>query len=63
MTEFPNTWDTELATEFGTQWFEKGFITGTLLPVEELVRVVDSIITAGATTNIPTVIVTPRPAQ
>jgi NAD(P)-dependent dehydrogenase (short-subunit alcohol dehydrogenase family) len=62
MTEFPNNWDTELATEFGTQWFEKGFITGTLLPVEELVRVVDNIINAGAITNIPTVIVTPRPA-
>jgi len=62
MTEFPNAWDTELATEFGTQWFEKGFITGTLLPVEELVRVVETIISAGAITNIPTVIVSPRPA-
>ncbi len=62
MTEFPNSWDTELATEFGTEWFTRGFITGTLLPVEELVRVVDTIVRSGAGTSIPTVIVSPRPA-
>jgi NAD(P)-dependent dehydrogenase (short-subunit alcohol dehydrogenase family) len=62
MTEFPNNWDAELATEFGTEWFNRGFITGTLLPADELVRVVDHVVRASAETNIPTVIVSPRPA-
>ncbi|HEX3899511.1 MAG TPA: SDR family oxidoreductase [Mycobacteriales bacterium] len=61
MTEFANAWDVELATELGTGWFEKGLITGQLLPVEELVRVVDSIVRGGALTSVPTVIVQPRP--
>ena len=62
MTQFANSWDVELATELGTMWFEKGLITGTLLPVEELVRVIDAVLRSGALTNIPTVVVTPRPA-
>jgi NAD(P)-dependent dehydrogenase (short-subunit alcohol dehydrogenase family) len=62
MTEFANSWDIELATELGTMWFEKGLITGTLLPVEELVRVIDTIVRSGSGTNIPTIVVTPRPA-
>lgn len=62
MTEFPNAWDTELATELGMQWFNKGLITGQLLPVEELVRVIDTVVRGGALTSVPTVIVQPRPA-
>jgi NADP-dependent 3-hydroxy acid dehydrogenase YdfG len=62
MTEFANAWDTELATEFGTGWFTSGLITGQLLPVSELVRVVETIVSGGALTSIPTVIVAPRPA-
>jgi NAD(P)-dependent dehydrogenase (short-subunit alcohol dehydrogenase family) len=62
MTEFANAWDTELATELGTGWFTSGLITGQLLPVEELVRVVDTIVRGGALTSVPTVIVQPRPS-
>ena len=62
LTEFANAWDTELATELGTGWFTKGLITGTLLPVEELVRIVDMVVRGGAVTSVPTVIVQPRPA-
>jgi NAD(P)-dependent dehydrogenase (short-subunit alcohol dehydrogenase family) len=61
MTEFPNQWDTEAATEFGTRWFTQGLITGTLLPVEELVRAVDGLIHNSAETIVPSLIVTPRP--
>jgi NAD(P)-dependent dehydrogenase (short-subunit alcohol dehydrogenase family) len=62
LTEFANAWDTELATELGTGWFTKGLITGTLLPVEELIRVVEAVVRGGALTSVPTVIVQPRPA-
>ena len=62
MTEFANGWDTELATEFGTGWFTSGLITGQLLPVEELVRVVETVLHGGALTNVPKVVVQPRSA-
>jgi NAD(P)-dependent dehydrogenase (short-subunit alcohol dehydrogenase family) len=61
MTEFPNKWDTDLATELGTMWFEKGYITGTLLPVDELIRVVDQVLRNDSGTSIPSLVVTPRP--
>jgi len=61
MTEFPNKWDPELATELGTLWFEKGYITGTLLPVAELIRIVDQVLRSAADTSIPSIVITPRP--
>lgn len=60
LTQFANTWDPELAGELGAGWVAKGYITGTLLPVDELVRVVESVVRSGALTSIPSVIVTPR---
>ena len=62
LTEFANAWDTDLAAEFGTGWFTKGLATGTLLPVEELVRVIDSVVRSGAATSVATVVVAPRAA-
>jgi NAD(P)-dependent dehydrogenase (short-subunit alcohol dehydrogenase family) len=61
MTEFPNKWDSDLAVELGTMWFEKGYITGTLLPVEELIRIVDQVLRNDPGTSIPSMVVTPRP--
>lgn len=61
MTEFPNRWDSDLAMELGTMWYAKGYITGTLLPVEELIRIVDQVLRNGAGTSIPSLVVTPRP--
>lgn len=63
MTEFANGWDPELAAEFGTIWFNRAYIAGTLMEVDELVRVVDTVLRLGATTRVPSVTVAPRPAH
>jgi NAD(P)-dependent dehydrogenase (short-subunit alcohol dehydrogenase family) len=61
MTGFTNAWDQEIAAEFYPIWFERSFITGSLLDVDELVRVVEYIAKSGAGTSIPSITVTPRP--
>jgi NAD(P)-dependent dehydrogenase (short-subunit alcohol dehydrogenase family) len=62
MTGFANNWDPEIAAEFYPTWVSRNYISGTLLQVEELVRVVDYVARSGAGTSIPSVTVTPRPA-
>ncbi|MFL6240215.1 MAG: SDR family oxidoreductase [Actinomycetes bacterium] len=59
-TQFASGWDTELASQLGPQWLAGGYIVGTLLPVDELVRVVDSVLRCGGDASVPSVIVTPR---
>jgi NAD(P)-dependent dehydrogenase (short-subunit alcohol dehydrogenase family) len=61
MTEFANGWDPELAAELGQVWVARNLIAGSLLDVEELVRVVDTVLRCGATASIPSVAVIPRP--
>lgn len=60
-TEFANGWDDELAAELLPTWFARGYMTGTLMPVERLVVVVEMTLQAGAADSIPSVIVAPRP--
>jgi NAD(P)-dependent dehydrogenase (short-subunit alcohol dehydrogenase family) len=62
MTGFANNWDPEIAAEFYPTWISRNYISGTLLEVDELVRVIDYIAQSGAGTSIPSVTVTPRPA-
>ena len=59
MTEFPKDWDSEYATAIAPTWFERGYMNGSLLDVDELLRVVDAVLCCGAT--IPSVTVGPRP--
>ena len=61
-TEFTADWDEALMGEFGLQWFERGLVSGSLIDVDELVRVVELILGGGATASLPVVAVTPRPA-
>jgi NADP-dependent 3-hydroxy acid dehydrogenase YdfG len=61
VTEFPNRWDPELAAELGAMWLEKGYITGALLPVDELIRVVEQVLRNEVGTSIPSLVVMPRP--
>lgn len=61
MTGFASEWDPDIAADFYPTWLSRNYITGTLLDVEELVRVMDYIVRSGAGTNIPSVTVTPRP--
>lgn len=61
MTEFPMEWDPDLAVELTTLWASRNYLAGTLMPVEELVNVVDAILQRGADVCIPSVTVAPRP--
>jgi NAD(P)-dependent dehydrogenase (short-subunit alcohol dehydrogenase family) len=60
--EFNRGWDMALAAELIPLWSAQRYLSGSLMDVEELVRVVDSVLRCGATASIPSVTVTPRPA-
>lgn len=60
MTQFANGWDHELAVEMGTIWTTRQYIVGSLLEVDELVSVVDTVLRCGASACIPAVAVVPR---
>jgi NAD(P)-dependent dehydrogenase (short-subunit alcohol dehydrogenase family) len=60
MTQFTAGWDGALAAEVGPIWFQRQYMTGALLEVEELVRVVDTVLRCGASANIPSVTIAPR---
>ncbi|OAA18913.1 short chain dehydrogenase [Frankia sp. EI5c] len=59
-TEFASGWDLSLVGEVHPTWETRGYITNTFLPVEELVRVVHNVLSNGASTSVPTVVVGPR---
>lgn len=62
-TEFNAGWDMDLAAEVAPVWIARNYIAGTLLDVEDLVNAVDSVLRLGSTASVPTITVTPRPAQ
>jgi NAD(P)-dependent dehydrogenase (short-subunit alcohol dehydrogenase family) len=59
--EFARSWDTSLAAELLPQWSAQKLLSGALLDVEDLVRVVDTVLRCGARANIPSVTVMPKP--
>jgi NAD(P)-dependent dehydrogenase (short-subunit alcohol dehydrogenase family) len=60
MTEFNQGWDPKLAMESYPVWMAKGYMSGALMPVEDLVNVVDTILRGSSTTVMPIVIATSR---
>ena len=60
MTEFTSGWDMNLALELHPIWEAKKLLGGSLMEVEELVRVVDLVLRCGASASIPSVAVRPR---
>lgn len=61
MTEFTTGWDPQLAAEFGAQWADRKYVTAALLPVDELVRVVDAVVRSDPSAYVQSVVVTQRP--
>ncbi|HEX4777830.1 MAG TPA: SDR family oxidoreductase [Acidimicrobiia bacterium] len=61
MTHFANAWDPDLAVEVGQQWVSRGYLSGSLIDVAEVVSVVDAIARCGATASLPSVTIAPRP--
>jgi NAD(P)-dependent dehydrogenase (short-subunit alcohol dehydrogenase family) len=61
MTQFAANWDPDLASEVAPQWVSRAYLAGSLLEVDELIRVVDHTLRCSAGTCIPTIAVVPRP--
>jgi NAD(P)-dependent dehydrogenase (short-subunit alcohol dehydrogenase family) len=60
-TEFTAGWDWDLAAELFPLWQERNLLSGSLIEVEALVRVVDTVLQCGVSACIPSVVVAPRP--
>lgn len=60
MTGFASEWDMELAAEMVPLWVERGYMTGALMDVAQLVAIVDQVLRSDATVAIPYVSVAPR---
>jgi len=54
-------WDPELTAEIAPGWVTRGLISGSLIAIDELIEVVDSVLRGGASLSMPSVIVAPRP--
>jgi NAD(P)-dependent dehydrogenase (short-subunit alcohol dehydrogenase family) len=59
--QFNAGWDPDLFTELATTWLNRGLLSGALLEVDELIRVVATVLACGASASIPSVAVVPRP--
>lgn len=62
-TEFINQWDLELAAEMHPIWTRRQYLSGSLLDVKELVRIVDTVLRGDPITCIPSIAIVPRPGQ
>ena len=62
-TGFNHGWDTELAMKVYPTWVSRGYMPGRLMPVEDLVEVVHTILHAHAATSIPVVVVRGAPGS
>ncbi len=61
MSGFPMRWDAALAAELHPVWIKRNCLNGSLLDVEILIQVVDSVLQCGATASVPSVTVCARP--
>ena len=60
-TGFAEDWEPDLAAELVPAWLERGYLSGTLIAVDELVSVIDAVLRGGASLSMPSVTVAPRP--
>ena len=60
MTGFANDWDPDRAVQFGTEWVARKYLSDSLIEVEELVTVVDTLVRHGGSLSLPSVTVAPR---
>ncbi len=61
MTQFNAGWDMDLAMELFPVWSARNYLSGSLMEVEHLVAMVDTVLRGGASLSIPSITVAPRP--
>jgi NAD(P)-dependent dehydrogenase (short-subunit alcohol dehydrogenase family) len=59
-TEFTKDWNGELAAELAPVWLTRGYLSGSMIAVDELVAVIDAVLRGGASLSMPSVTVAPR---
>ncbi len=59
--QFTTGWNEELFSELAQVWFNRGLLTGALVDVNDLIRVIDTVLNLGASAAVPSVAVIPRP--
>ena len=59
-TQFANGWDSDLAVELYPIWSARNYLSGSLMDVEHLIGVIDTVLRGGANLSIPSVTVAPR---
>lgn len=57
---FTEGWNQELAAELAPVWLTRGYLSGSLIAVDELVSVIDAVLRGGASLSMPSVTVAPR---
>jgi NAD(P)-dependent dehydrogenase (short-subunit alcohol dehydrogenase family) len=62
-TEFHASFDNDLLVEFVDVWMSRGYMNGGLIPSDDLVTVVESVLRCGSTSTIPSVTLSPRAPQ
>ena len=62
MVEFTAGWDNELFAEIAQVWFTKGLVDQWLVDVNDVIRVIATVLATGASASIPVVTITPRPS-
>lgn len=60
MTQFAAGWDPDLAAHFAPLWVQRNYMTGALMDVEDLIRVVDSVLRCDPMAGVPSVVVSAR---
>jgi NAD(P)-dependent dehydrogenase (short-subunit alcohol dehydrogenase family) len=60
ITGFADEWDPDLAAQFFPGWLERGYLSGTLFDVAELVHTIDAVLRAGPSVTIPSITLAPR---
>ncbi len=60
MTGFANDWDPDRAVQFGTEWMNRKYLSDSLIAVDELVSVVDSLVRHGGSLSVPSLTIAPR---
>ena len=60
MTGFANEWDPDRFMAFHSHWSERKYLSDSLIEVDELVTVVDSLVRHGGSLSLPSVTVAPR---
>lgn len=60
-TQFNKDWSGELTGELMQTWFARGYLSGAMIDIEHLVTTLDSLLRAGASLQVPSITVIPRP--